>query len=186
MLKEKIIKLSKIKIILLTLGSIFFVGLGVFLLLLDVQTTESQNKFNSPVFVYGIGVACVVLFGFGSLLGIKKLFDQSPGLIINSEGILDNSSGVSAGIIPWADVVGIEEYQVKQQKFISIKVKNPEKYANKGSFLKRMVNRANIKMCGTPINISVNGLKISYDDLHGFIREYYHNSLKKEPVKNFG
>ena len=109
-------------------------------------------------------------------VGIKKLFDKSPGLVLNSEGILDNSSGLSAGVIPWSEVVDIREYQVQKQKFVSIHVQDPEKYANNGNALKRMANRANIKMCGTPINISANSLKIGYEELLETIQEYYRNS----------
>ncbi|MDP5138574.1 hypothetical protein ORJ04_21745 [Rheinheimera baltica] len=176
MSEEKVIELSKVKIILLTLGAVAFVLLGVWLLSMDAKTIESQRKFNSPILVYGIGVVSIVFFGLCGFIGIKKLFDKSPGLIINSEGILDNSSGVSAGIIPWAEIVGIGEYQIHKQKFISIQVKDPEKYVNTGNALKRMANRANIKMCGTPVNISANSLKINYDDLLKIITEYYRSS----------
>lgn len=176
MLEEKVIALSKIKILLLTIGAVVFVLLGVWFLSLDAQTIESQRKFNSPTLVYGIGVVSIVFFGLCGLVGIKKFFDNSPGLIISSKGIQDNSSGVSAGLIPWEEVVGIGEYQIQKQKFISIQVKDPEKYANNGNALKRMANRANIKMCGTPVNISANSLKISYDELLETITEYYHRS----------
>ncbi|MBE0462093.1 MAG: STM3941 family protein [Halomonadaceae bacterium] len=174
--EERVIELNKVKIILLTLGAFAFVLLGVWFLFMDIQTIESQRKFNSPTLVYGVGVVSIVFFGLCGLIGVKKLFDNSPGLIINSEGVLDNSSGVSAGMIPWDDIVSIGEYQIQKQKFISIQVKDAEIYANNGNALKRMANRANIKMCGTPVNISANSLKISYDDLLEIIDEYYHRS----------
>ena len=171
--EERVIELSKVKIILLTLGAVAFVLLGAWFLSLDTQTIKSQRKFNSPTLVYGVGIVSIAFFGLCGLIAVKKLFDNSPGLIINSEGILDNSSGVSAGIIPWGEIVGIGEYQVHKQKFISIQVKDPEKYVNNGSALKRIANRADIKLCGTPINISANSLKISHDDLLQTIGEYY-------------
>ncbi len=175
-LEEKIIYLSKVKIIALILGSIIVVVLGAWFLSLDAQSIESSRRFNSPTLVYGIGIVSIVLFGLSGLFGIKKLFDKSPGLILNSEGILDNSSGLSAGLIPWSEVMDIGEYQVQKQKFISIHVQDPEKYANNGNALKRMANRANIKMCGTPINISANSLKIGYKELLDVIQEYYRSS----------
>lgn len=178
MLEERVIELSKVKIVLLILGAAAFVLLGAWLLSLDAGTIESQRRFNNPILIYGVGVASIVFFGLCGLVGIKKLFDKSPGLILSAEGILDNSSGVSAGIIPWSEVVSIGEYQVQKQKFISIQVADPNKYANSGNALKRMANRANIKMCGTPVNISANSLKISYSELLETITEYYHNSTK--------
>ncbi len=170
---EKIIYLSKLKIILLIVGASIFVALGVWFLTLDTDSIESSRRFNSPALVYGIGVIGIVFFGLCALVGLKKLFDKAPGLILNEEGILDNSSGVSAGVIPWSEVVGINEYQVQKQKFVSILVQDPEKYVNTGNALKRMANKANVKMCGTPINISANSLKISYEELLDTIEEYY-------------
>lgn len=172
-MEEKIIELSKNKIITSIIGSTIFVLLGVWFLSMDAQTIESQEEFNSPIFVYGFGIISIVFFGLCDLIWIKKFLDKSPGLVISSKGILDNSSGVSAGVVPWEDISGIEEYQVKKQKFISIQVNNPEKYVNNGNPLQRMIHRANIKMCGTPVNISTNSLKISHKDLLGIITEYY-------------
>lgn len=178
MLKEKVIELSKAKIILLILGAVAFVLLGAWFLTLDVQTIESQRRFNSPTLIYGIGAASIAFFGLCGLIGIMKLFDKSPGLVVSSDGIWDNSSGISAGIIPWAEVVGISEYRIQKQKFVSIHVQHPEKYVNTGNAFKRMANKANLKMCGTPINISANSLKISYEELLKTINEYYSNSQK--------
>lgn len=178
MLEEKVIELSKVKVILLILGAISFVLLGAWILTLDVQAIESQRRFNNPTLVYGMGVASIVFFGLCGLLGARKLFDKSPGVVINAEGILDNSSGISAEIIPWAQVTGVGEYKVKNQKFISIHIQNPEEYANIGSAFKKMASKANLKMCGTPINISTNTLKISYDELLEIINEYYNISRK--------
>jgi len=174
--EEKIIYLSKAKILFLILLSIIFIALGVWFLFLDVQSIEGSRRFNSPALIYGIGIITIVFFGLCALVGVKKLFDKSPGIILSSEGILDNSSGVSAGIIPWSDVVDIGQYQIHKQKFVLIHVRDPEKYANTGNALKRMANRANMKMCGTPINISANSLKIGYGELVKIIQKYYQNS----------
>lgn len=172
-LEERIIELSKVKIVLLLLGAIIFVVVGAWFLTWDAQTIENACRFNSPTLAYGIGVFSMLFFGLCGLVGIKKLFDKSPGLVLNSEGILDNSSGLSAGLIPWSEVVDIEQYQVRTQKFVSIHVKDPGKYANIGNALKKMANRVNIKMCGTPINISANSLKIGHEYLLKTIQEYY-------------
>lgn len=173
--EEKTIYLSKVKITFLIVLAIMFVVLGVWLLTLDPQRIENARRFNSPVLIYGTAIAAIVFFGLCGIVGVRKLFDNSPGLILTAEGIYDNSSGVSGGLIPWREVVGISEYQIQRQKFVSILVQDPEKYVKRGNALKRMTNRANIKMCGTPINISANALKISYAELLQSIQEYYQN-----------
>lgn len=178
MLEEKVIELSKVKIVLLVIGALAFVGGGAWFLSLDAEFIKSQGMLRSPTLIYGLGVVSIAFFGLCGLVGIRKLLDRSPGLIVNSEGLVDNSSGVSAGFIPWSEVVGIEEFEVQKQKLIYLQVSNPNKYVNNGNVLQRMANRANTKLYGTPVQISSNSLKISYDDLLKTINEYYSHSIK--------
>ena len=171
--EETVIELSKVKAILIILGSVAFVAMGSWILSLDASTIEGSGRYGSPTLTYGFAIAAIVFFGLGAAVGSRKLFDKTPGLILNREGFTDNSSGVSAGLVPWSEVVEIGQYRVQRQKFASVHVVDPEKYVNRGNFLKRMTNRANLKMCGTPINISSNSLKIGFDELFGKFEAYF-------------
>ena len=177
--EETVIELSKSKTILLILGSVAFVATGIWILSLDTPAIESLPRYGSPWFVYGVGITATLFFGLAGAVGLKKLFDKAPGLVLDGEGFTDNTSGVSAGLVPWSEVVEIGQYQVQKQKLISIHVVDPEKYVNRGNPLKRMTNRANLKMCGTPINISSNSLKISYDELLETFEAYFENSRNR-------
>ena len=77
-----IILLNKKKNILLVLGALLFVILG-FLFLLVPEFKKSYH----PLFLQITGYSSIVFFGMCLILGIKKLFDKSPGLIINADGI---------------------------------------------------------------------------------------------------
>lgn len=173
---EVIIELSNKKIILLILGSITFVVLSVWLLTIDPQSIGIIQRLGSPILISIVAWAGIIFFGLCGLAGVKKLFDNKPGLIINSAGIEDNSSAVVVGVVPWKDVTGISEYQVQGQKLVSVLVADTEKYANKGGVVKQMANRATIKMCGTPINISSSSLKIKHDELFKLLNEFYKKS----------
>lgn len=178
MLEKRVIEFNKKKVVQLILGAIAFMLIGIWFLSMDPEFIDSQRRFNNPIFIYGLGVVSILFFGLCSFFGIKKLLTNSPGLIISAEGILDNSSGISMGLIPWTDVTGIGVYEVQKQKFISIRVADPEKYANNGNAIQRMANRANIKMCGTPINISAGTLNIDHDNLLAVINKYYQNCVE--------
>jgi hypothetical protein len=169
---EKIIELSKKKVLLLIIGACAFVALGAWLLLLDEATIQSLRRFNSPVFVHGVGLVSVVFFGLCGVLGIKKLVDKKPGLVFNSSGIVDNSSGVSAGLIPWTEIMGAEIFEIYKQKVLVIKVKNPQNYVERGNWLKQALNKLNCKMCGSPIAITSNALKISFSELLSVFSQY--------------
>lgn len=169
---EKVIELSKKKILLLILGSCAFVVLGAWLLSLDEATIQSQPLFNNPMLVYGIGLVSIVFFGACGAFGIKKLFDKKAGLVFNSSGVIDNSSGVSAGLIPWSEIVGAEIFEIHKQKTLIIKVRNPQQYIERGGRLKQALNKANYKMCGSPIAITSNALKINFSELLSLFHQY--------------
>jgi hypothetical protein len=156
----------------LILGACAFVVLGAWLLSLDETTIRSQRRFNDPIHVYGTGLVSIVFFGACGVLGIRKLLDKRPGLVFNSAGVVDNSSGVSAGLIPWSEIVGAEVFEIHKQKMLIIKVRNPQKYIERGGMLKQALNKANYKMCGSPIAITSNTLKIDFFELLSLFHQY--------------
>lgn len=181
---DTIIELSKAKLILIILGSAAFFLLGIWMLSHDAQEIESSQKYNSTLFVYGIAWIAIAFSALCGFIGIKKIFDNKPGLIISAIGIEDNSSGFSVGLIPWEDITGISQYEVQSQSFVSILVADPDKYAVRGNLIKRMANRTNIKMCGTPLNIASNSLKISHDELLTVLTDYYQEFGKGSEEKS--
>lgn len=161
---EIVIPISKRKIILLTIGGLVFVGLG----LLFVTNPEKYTSpiMRNPTVIFISGVASILFFGLCTPFIFKKLWDKSPGLIITDDGILDNSSGVSVGQINWADIEDIFVLKIYRQKLIMLQVKNPKDYINKQtSGFKRKMMTLNYKMYGTPLSITPNGLKISFEGL---------------------
>ena len=157
------IPLSKTKIILALFGSLVFVGLGLWFLI-------KLPRNSTPIFVAGF--ATVIFFGLAAVTILRKLSDKMPGLIISKQGIMDNSSGVSAGIISWTDIQEIKIAQVMNQKFLMFIVKNPQEYLDKVTNpLKRNTMKMNYKTYGTPISISSNALQTNFKDLHKLLIE---------------
>jgi hypothetical protein len=92
--------------------------------------------------------------------------DNKPGLIIDQTGLTDNSSGVSAGQVLWSDIEAISVIEIHRQKLIMLKVRNPQEYIDKQtSGFKRKMMQINFKLYGTPLSITSNGLKISFEEL---------------------
>ncbi|MFN9248509.1 MAG: STM3941 family protein [Planctomycetota bacterium] len=154
------IPLGKRKIAFLILGSTLFVAASIFLW----SIAEGQQRF-FPLLVKSAAVAGVLFFSFCGVYGCFKLFDNRPGLIIDDEGIVDNSSAIGAGMVPWDEVVVLRISEISGQRFITVVVENPEKYAARGNALSRLANSANTRMTGSPINISANSLNIKFDEL---------------------
>ena len=172
---EKIeIPISKVKITFLLLGSLAFLLVSTWLLSIHIDEHTPfwaiENVFINVVCVLGLLMGAI-----GSYFSIKKLYDNEPGLVIDELGIIDNSGGVSVGRIYWVDMIGVHKYLVdagpaSSQKFVSIFLVNPEDYiARQPNSLKRKMIQANAKYSGTPVSISANSLKISFDELYDLI-----------------
>ncbi|MES2566264.1 MAG: STM3941 family protein [Bacteroidota bacterium] len=173
------IQLSKIKLLLMLVGSLTFVALGLWLVI-NPPANQNYHRY-SPTTILIAGYASIIFFGLGVIIFIRKLADNKPGLIIDDLGLSDNSSGVSGGQILWSEILNISVLKVNSQKFVMLQVKNPEDYINRqtSAFKKKMME-VNFKMYGSPLSITSNGLKISFNDLHKLLVDSYDAAKQRE------
>jgi len=169
MIQKTEIQLSKTKLLMMLIGSALFVGLGIWFVM-----NPAEIKPNRETFVSIVGIASILFFGACLLFITKKMFDTKIGLVIDENGINDNSSGVSVGLINWEDISGISASEIASSKFILIETTNPDKYINRANNgLAKRAMKANTKMYGTPISISSNTLKIKHKALLDIIERGY-------------
>lgn len=180
---ERVIELSRFKIGLLLLGAIGFVALGIWMLSLDDAEILAQRRFNNPAFVHGVGALGAAFFGLCGVALVRKWFDARPGLVLSDAGFTDNASGIAAGFIPWSDVSGVAIYELQKQKMLVILLRDTDKYTERGNALRRALNRANVRLCGSPVAIPASALKIGFDDLVAAFDEYRHR-MGVPPIGN--
>lgn len=172
------ISLSKKKIIFLLIASIGFVVFGIWFVY-DPQNFVSDyiiryRMFNNPEMIRIIGIMATVFFGTGVFYGIKKLLDKKVGLIIDSNGITDNSNASSIGLIEWNDISDIRTEQVMSTKFLLIDIVNPEKYIGKAkNGIQARLMKANMNMYETPLSITSNTLNYDFEELEKLIQTEY-------------
>lgn len=173
------IPLSKGKLLLSTLGAFAFVAIGFWFVLDPPSRTDSSME---SVLVLVLGLASILFFGAIGLVVIRKLFDSRPGLVINEQGLMDNSGGLSAGQILWQDIEDISVLQIQRQRLILVLVNNPQDYIDRQSnSWKRKLMAMNHRQYGTPISISANGLKISFDELLEILKHHlaaFHQKIR--------
>ncbi|MFV0531429.1 MAG: STM3941 family protein [Flavobacteriales bacterium] len=164
------IPLSKTKMTMTFLGALAFVGLGLWFL---INPPKSNHwLFGNPTIIFVVGLASIIFFGLIAITIFRKFSNKKAGLIINRQGITDNSSGVSAGLIPWEDIIDITVSQVMSQKFLMIIVKNPEEYLNRvTNSIKKNAMKMNYKTYGSPISISSNALQTDFDKLQKLLKD---------------
>jgi hypothetical protein len=159
-LDEVAIPLSRTKIVVMIVGAVGFVVLSVWIWSL----ADAQPRFH-PHFLRGVAAAGVGFFGLCAAYGCLKFFDCKPGLVIDREGIIDNSSAVAVGRIPWEHVVGFRVGEVYGQRILTIDVVDPQLYAGRGKAFQRLLHAANLRMTGSPINIASGALRADMDEL---------------------
>ena len=166
------IPLSLSKQVRVSIYSLFFVAVNIWLLTLDAASIAELQWFDSPTLVYAIGVLGLLLFGGLAVFNIRKLVNRRPGVVLSEAGLLDQSTGVSVGFIPWSDITGVDTYKSFNQRTLVVRVSDPQKYLTGGNALARYLRRSTMKLCGSPVTITSAVLKIRYDDLMAEIQTY--------------
>ncbi len=157
---EVVIPLSKGKVVLLLLSAVAFIAVSIWIW----SIADDQTRYN-PLYMKAVAVAGVSFSGLCAIYGCFKVFDTRPGLIIDEQGIVDNSSAVAAGRIFWNEVLALNVSEIAGQRFITIVIADPQKLVGRGNFFGRMLNTASTKMTGSPINISSISLGLKFDEL---------------------
>lgn len=162
------IPLSKIKIVMMLIGSSIFIVLGV--LLITNSKAFVSPIMKNPEIIEISGLIAVCFFGLCLIFLVKKLYVNKIGLTIDQYGINDNTNATSVGLIEWGDITGIVKKQVMSNKFLILHVNNPEKYINRAkNIISRLAMNMNYKTYGSPISIISNSLMINFEDLEKLI-----------------
>ena len=164
------IPLSKLKIGLLFSACMVFIILGI------LWTISPEN---SSLFIRIFGIISTIFFGICGLSIGKKLFDRNVGLIIDDNGIIDNTNATSIGLIEWDDITGIERVEIASTKILVIKTDKPNKYIERAkNELAKRAMKVNNKMYGSPLSIISNSLKIKFNKLENLIINELENRKK--------
>lgn len=162
-----VIASSKVKLVLLTVGALLFVAAGFWLF----DIADSQRRY-AAIYVKGVSVLAIGFFGLCGFYGLLKLFNSSPGLVLDREGIIDNSSAIAAGRVAWREIRDIRVMSVSGQRLLAVIVDDPERYLDRGNVLGRMFVKMNYKLYGTPIFISSHALKVKFEELEKQIQDF--------------
>ncbi len=162
------IPLSRDRLLFFVIASAVFVGIGCWMML----DMESLFAFDS-IYLRIPAVAAILFFGYILFHATRKILDTTPGLVIGPDGIIDNSSATSVGFIPWSQVSDLTTTSVESQRFVTVHLADDGPYLARGSRIVRLMNRANTRMTGSPINISSSSLKISFEELEKTLRHYF-------------
>jgi hypothetical protein len=172
-----IIPLNKGRSTLILLGAIAFIGLAIWFII------NPPLRYN-PLLIRILGTAVILFFGFGAFKLFQKLIEKNTGLTIDNTGIIVNTGIIKIGLVPWENVREINTIKIKNQDIIIIAVANPEEYINKqsGAFPRQLAD-INYKVYGSPIGVSANDMKCSFDELREILQSRFIKWKNQKVVK---
>jgi hypothetical protein len=155
------IPFSKWKLLLAVAASALFVVLGIFLLFIWSEEAGSSNPMAKKI----IGGILIVFFGAVSAFGFVKMLSKKCALLINDEGILDNTTASSFGLIKWENITGFKIEEMMSRNYLVIHVNNGEEMIEKSKGMVRKTMKMNFSMYLTPYAIPSTVVNYKLDDL---------------------
>jgi len=175
------IKTNKKKLIFLFFGSIILAFFSLWYILYPSDFVNIITRRKELIYI--VGIIGSVVFGISSIWIFFRLFDNKPGLIINEQGIIDNTNTGSIGLIKWQDIIEVRHKRIMSNSIMLIVVKEPQKYLQGVSILKRLSLKQNINNYGTPIALTSVSLDCNFDELEKRVNDAF--SLMQKINNNF-
>lgn len=162
-----IIKNSRWKHVSLLIGCIGFVATGIWLV--------AHGRAS--------GWVPILFFGSGLVVAIWQVVDSRPRLIIDEHGVLDRTLGV--GLIAWSDIEAAYVRSISGNDFICLELRNPEKYGQKLSKVKRAMAAANRGLGFTDFNLNLSGVDARTDEVFELLMKYCQVATEATPNNSF-
>jgi hypothetical protein len=156
---------------------------GILITLIAVLSCVAAPAFPPYAWLIGIGAGlAILLFGGTTIFAARRLFGRRPGLVLDHEGIIDDSSYSSVGRIPWSEITGVRVVRppafrnslygpaIQAPRFLVIEVRDPQRFIEHASPVKRWFLRANVAGLGSPVAISPSSVRVDADELAQYIR----------------
>ena len=103
---------------------------------------------------------------------INRLFiAKRPGFVINSEGIIDNSSMLGAQSFKWSNIIRFGTTSAMTASIVLVFVNDPDVVTKNDNYLRPFFRASNTKTYGTPFLISSGALDCSFNDLNRLLLE---------------
>ncbi|WP_423606722.1 STM3941 family protein [Sphingomonas sp. MS122] len=150
---------SKGKTLGLTLISVGFVAIGIWLIVNPEEA--ASRRLSDPAMVWGFGWLAILVFGGFAVVGVRQVFRAGPVMEIDSRGILWRRW--SDQVIPWSAIVRVEKQAIQYNKFLCLWLDVPEHYPG-GSTLGKLSGVSKF-MGGGDITLSVAGTDQGFDRL---------------------
>jgi len=177
-MEDIVIFAKKTKLLGAAIGCLVFEAFSIYYFIYGLP--EGRNPFK-PL-VPGAAVIGAPMFGIVLIYVCFRLLRPSPAVIINREGILDNASIFSAGLIHWHEIKTMFVYRVIDTPMLGIIPFDSDVIIARQSPVKKFFFRISKSATeGPPFTIPEVALPMSAEELLRMIRRYHEKlSLNSE------
>ncbi len=162
-----IIKNSRWKCVPLLVGCVGFVATGIWIVV-------RGGAF---------GWVPILFFGSGIPVCVWQIADSRPRLVIDERGVVDRTPGV--GRIAWGDIEAAYVRSISGNDFICLELKNPEKYSQKPSKVKRALAAANRGLGFTDFSLNLSGVDARTEEVFELVMKYCQAAAGAQPYNSF-
>lgn len=156
--KRKLLQLS-------LLGLVMFFS-SLYVLYFSIKL---HNIINGIISILG-----AIFFGSALIYTIKSLVKPKPMMIINNDGIMDNSTATSIGFIPWSTIVSFKVEKHFGTKYIGVEVNNTEELLRTLPLLKKLNVKFNIRTNSAPLLINIgSSCALECDEVLAILNEQF-------------
>ncbi len=159
------------RMVMFAIFSLVFVAAGILILL---------TPFKETMWPAVVGILAIIVFGFCFLYYVIVLIKSEPAVIVTKEGIVDQSSYIKAGLVCWEEIEAIEFLNFSGQTYLGIFTFDRELIINRSNGMKKLFNILNKGLLPSQVNIPVNNLACSAEDLVYAIGQRWEAAMKKE------
>lgn len=129
-----------------------------------------------PIFWLGLG-----LFSFGAVFSLLQAARSKsrPLLIVNEQGITDQSSLIALGFLPWEAIDTITLKPYLGQTFLSVSLKDNNRYLSKMNWFQKQACQANLKLGFPLVNIVLTASDQTTETVYQTILTQFGEYIKK-------
>ncbi|PKK38647.1 hypothetical protein ABB02_01953 [Clostridiaceae bacterium JG1575] len=132
--------------------------------------------FQQGPFFKVLGVVGGLFFIFCSGALLRNLLDPTPLLIINEEGLIDNTGLARYGLIPWSAIRSVRLTTRAQQTLCSLELWDPEGFLKERGAQEHQLEKWRQSKLISPVNINPTAMDRSAFDLKQLIEEHLKNA----------
>jgi hypothetical protein len=132
-----------------------------------------------------VGAVGMLFFGVCGGWILSRLFSHRVSLILDRDGLLDNSSALPVGRIPWDQIDRIGIATVERQRFLGIDVRDRSLLATPTTAFRRWAEDFNAAVAGYPFGIPSTTIDRPLEELHDLIAKYWKDPKAREELQTF-